>query len=336
MVVHERRHPVLGEVDLPARSRRLSSSARVAREFREIAETLTKSRGAQRRDPGSTGLGGPAKAAKIWNEVSSTVRHPRVSVVIPAIDEEQNLPYVAERLPADVDEIVFVNGPSTDGTADAALRLWPDGVHISQSRRGKGNALACGFGAATGDIIVMMDADGSTDPAEIPRYVDALLAGADYAKGSRFTGDGGSDDITLVRQLGNRVLNSTVNALFATKYTDLCYGFNAFWRRCLDAMCLPDVDAVEPQWGDGFEVETLINVRVAACDLNIVEVSSYEWDRIHGVSHLKPMSDGLRVAKTISREFLWVRDILKISRYDTAPVFADRQELAASVSAKSD
>ena len=55
-----------------------------------------------------------------------------------------------------------------------------------QDGRGKGNALACGFAAATGDIIVMLDADGSTDPAEIPLFVAALLAGNDFAKGSRF------------------------------------------------------------------------------------------------------------------------------------------------------
>ena len=71
---------------------------------------------------------------------------------------------------SDIDEIVVVNGASIDNTAEAARRLWPDGVHLEQTRKGKGNALACGFAAASGDIIVTIDADGSTDPAEIPRY----------------------------------------------------------------------------------------------------------------------------------------------------------------------
>jgi glycosyltransferase involved in cell wall biosynthesis len=123
---------------------------------------------------------------------------PRVSVVIPALNEERNLSYVASRMPHDVDEIVFVNGPSMDNTAEEARYLWPDGVHVAQSRKGKGNALACGFAVASGDIIVMIDADGSTDPAEIPRYVGALIAGADYAKGSRFIPGGGSADISAV------------------------------------------------------------------------------------------------------------------------------------------
>jgi glycosyltransferase involved in cell wall biosynthesis len=77
---------------------------------------------------------------------------------------------------------------------------------LSQTRTGKGNALACGFAAATGDIIVMIDADGSTDPAEIPRFVEALTAGADFAKGSRFAPGAGSTDITPLRKLGNKLL----------------------------------------------------------------------------------------------------------------------------------
>jgi hypothetical protein len=136
---------------------------------------------------------------------------------------------------------------------------------VSQTRDGKGNALACGFAYATGDIIVMFDADGSADPAEIPIFVKALTAGADFAKGTRFTsdsgGDGGSDDITLWRRLGNAVLNLVSNMLMGTRFTDLWYGDNAFWRDMLEVIALPPVDppaGVGRQWGDGFDVETLI------------------------------------------------------------------------------
>lgn len=184
-----------------------------------------------------------AEPRSIWSGIPHDVPRPRVSLVIPALNEERNLPYVASRLPSDIDEIVVVNGASVDKTAEVARRIWPDGVHISQTRKGKGNALACGFAAASGDIIAMIDSDGSTDPAEIPRYVAALISGADYAKGSRFIRGGGSDDITKFRQLGNKCLNGIVNLLFSTRFTDLCYGYNAFWRRCLDAMQLPDIHA---------------------------------------------------------------------------------------------
>ena len=240
----------------------------------------------------------------IREAVEPRVPWPTVSVVIPALNEARNLPYVASRMPADVDEIVFVNGESADDTAVVARELWPDAVHVMQTRKGKGNALACGIAAASGDIIVMIDADGSTDPAEIPRFLDALLAGADYAKGSRFISGGGSADITKFRRLGNKGLNALVNVLFATKFTDLCYGYNAFWRRCLDVLCLPDIAAEQAQWGDGFEVETLITARAAASRLNIAEVCSYESDRIHGSSNLNAVADGFRVLRTIRKEWL--------------------------------
>ena len=232
---------------------------------------------------------------------------PRVSVVIPALNEARNLPYVFAELPADLYEVVLVDGNSLDDTVAVARSLLPDVRVVGQSRRGKGNALACGFAACRGDIIVMLDADGSTSPAEIPRFVAALVAGADFAKGSRFLEGGGSSDITRLRRTGNRFLSEVVNALYGTSFTDLCYGYNAFWSGCLPVLGLdpgPPLDQEGGQrlWGDGFEVETLINVRVAKAGLRVAEVPSFERDRLHGVSNLHVASDGLRVLRTIAIE----------------------------------
>lgn len=226
---------------------------------------------------------------------------PTVTVVIPTRNEARNLPYVAKRMPP-VDQIVVVDGASVDNTIEVARQLWPDALIINQSRRGKGNALACAFEVSTCDIVVMIDADGSTDPAEIPDFVAALESGADFAKGSRFTSSGGSDDITQLRRVGNKGLNWLVNQLFATRFTDLCYGYNAFWRRHLTVLDLPPTDVQEAQWGDGFEIETVINVRVARNGLEIKEVSSFEGKRIYGRSNLNAVTDGMRVLRTIGRE----------------------------------
>src|SRR5271166_2051951 len=149
---------------------------------------------------------------------------PTISVIIPARNEAANLPHVFSTLPPWVDEIILVDGRSTDDTVAVAQALCPQVKVIAQSGRGKGDALLAGFAAATGDIIVTIDADGSTDGAEIVHFVGALVAGADFAKGSRFSGTGRSDDITGVRRCGNRVLNMLVNRLFRTQFTDLCYG----------------------------------------------------------------------------------------------------------------
>ena len=238
----------------------------------------------------------------------------RVSVVIPALNEARNLPHVFGRLPPDVHEVIVVDGLSVDDTIAVARQLRPDVRIVLQSRRGKGNALACGFAAATGDIIAMIDADGSADPGEIPRFVQALVDGAEFAKGTRFTRGGGSDDITRLRALGNRVLVGFVNLCHGSHYTDLCYGYNAFWRRLVPLLGL-DADSPAPPnggrlWGDGFEVETLIHLRVAAAGLAVTEVPSFEHSRIHGVSNLNAAQDGLRVLRTIMAELrrsLWRR-----------------------------
>ena len=232
---------------------------------------------------------------------------PTVSVVIPAKNEARNLPYVFAGLPSELHEVILVDGDSTDDTIKVAKKLRPDILVISQTRRGKGNALACGFAAATGDFIVMLDADGSTDPAEIPRFVDALKEGADFAKGSRFMPGAGSSDISRLRQTGNFWLNKVVNILYGTRYTDLCYGFNAFRRECLNVLGLEaaeveGADETTMLWGDGFEVETLINVRIAKAGLRVAEVPSFERSRYHGASNLNAFSDGIRVLRTIHAE----------------------------------
>jgi glycosyltransferase involved in cell wall biosynthesis len=248
-------------------------------------------------------MGNKISERKVVNLPLSTIKTPTISVVIPAKNEADNIPHVAARMPAGIDEIVVVDGDSVDNTVEVARRTWPDALIVRQTRKGKGNALACGFEAATGDIIVMIDADCSTDPAEIPRFVGALVTGADFAKGSRFIQGGGSTDITHMRRFGNFVLNFIVNVLFGTRYSDLCYGYNAFWRDSMSVFKLPSTQAAASQWGDGFEIETLINVRVAAAGLDIAEVGSYEQDRLHGVSNLNAFSDGLRVLRTIFAEW---------------------------------
>jgi glycosyltransferase involved in cell wall biosynthesis len=219
----------------------------------------------------------------------------RVSVVIPALNEAENLMLVLPRIPSWVDEVILVDGRSTDATVAVANQAWPGIKVIHQEGRGKGNALREGFAAATGEMIVMLDADGSTDPAEIPFFVGALMAGAHFAKGTRFAQGGGSADISFPRRLGNQVFTLLYRLLYRNRCTDLCYGYNAFWSAVLPAL---DLDA------DGFEVEALMNVRALRAGLRVVEVPSFEAQRISGVSHLRTFPDGWRVLQTIFRERL--------------------------------
>lgn len=227
----------------------------------------------------------------------------RVSVVIPTLNEARNLPLVLPHIPLDVHEVILVDGASIDDTIDVARSLLPSIRVVIERQPGKGAALCAGFRAAEGDIIVMLDADGSTDPTEIPSFVDALLGGADFVKGSRFRDGGGSSDISRFRAFGNWGFVTLVRVLFGGRYTDLCYGYNAFWASVLPVLALD---------GSGFEIETMMNVRALREGLRVAEVPSFERSRIHGQSNLRALPDGWRILRTIFRERLSRRRTTRI------------------------
>jgi glycosyltransferase involved in cell wall biosynthesis len=243
--------------------------------------------------------------------------NPTISIVVPAKNEALNLAAILPQLPA-VHEVILVDGNSVDGTVEAARKALPGIKVVHQARKGKGNALAAGFAAVTGDITVMFDADGSAEPAEIARFVQVLKDGADFAKGSRFTAGGGSADITPIRKLGNLGLNTVFNVMFASRYTDLCYGYNAFWSDLIPLLDLPEhtAPAVDGKmvWGDGFEIETVINCRFATAGVAITEVPSVEALRMFGESNLNAVTDGIRVLKTLFAEWKRARATRKLEK----------------------
>ncbi|EFH81677.1 glycosyltransferase family 2 protein [Ktedonobacter racemifer] len=221
--------------------------------------------------------------------------YPSVSVVIPTRNEALNLPHILPEIPTIVTEVVLVDGHSTDNTIAVARELRPDIRILTQQGRGKGDAMRAGFAACTGDIIVMLDADGSAHPAEITLFVEALMNDYDFAKGSRFLKGGGSHDLTWLRAIGNFGLCQFTNILYGRRFSDLCYGYNAFWRYCLESV---ELDCT------GFEIEAQLCLRMHKAHYRIVEVPSIEHQRIHGESNLRTFPDGWRVLKTILKEFL--------------------------------
>lgn len=220
---------------------------------------------------------------------------PTVSVIVPAMNEARNLPHVLPKIPTWVDEVILVDGNSVDDTVAVARQVLPGIRVVMQPGKGKGDALRTGFAAATGDIIVMIDSDGSTDPEEIGAFVRQLRDGADFVKGSRYMQGSDSFDISAVRSFGNSGITWMVRVLFGGRFSDLCYGYTAFWREFLPVF---DIDC------DGFEVETLMGIRALKARLKIFEVRSIEHERIYGSSNLHAVRDGWRIFKVIVRERL--------------------------------
>lgn len=218
---------------------------------------------------------------------------PLVSIVIPTLNEERSLPDVLQGVVELAGEIVVVDGHSTDRSLEVARSLVPDAVVVEQPGTGKGDALRAGFAASTGDAVVMLDADGSMRPEEVSLFVDELRAGAEVVKGSRFLPTAGSDDIDFIRRLGNHGLVVLFNRLYGAHFTDLCYGYMAFWHRCLPAL---EFDV------DGFEVEAALNVRSVLAGLRVAEVPSYELSRRFGQSNLHAVRDGWRIARLVLGE----------------------------------
>ena len=219
---------------------------------------------------------------------------PHITVLICALNEAENLPHVLPKIPSFVDEVLLVDGHSTDGTVDVARKLYPNARILHQPAKGKADALRFGIQQASGDIIVTIDADGSNNPEELMAFVEPLTSGFDFAKGSRFL-HSHSPEMPIHRHIGNRIIATVTNLLHRTNYTDLCCGYNAFWK---DVFGKAKLDSS----GFGYEPEIVLKARKAG--LKIVEVPCIDQGRISGESKLPNFRQGWGAIRTVVIERL--------------------------------
>lgn len=247
----------------------------------------------------------------------------KVSVVIPAKNEAANIGWVLERIPPYVDEVIVVDGLSTDGTLEVARMIAPDVVVVHETQPGKGAAMRAGFEAARGEYVVAIDADGSMDPHEIGTYVEALEQGFDLVKGSRMLPGAGSSDMTPLRRFGNARLRDLCNLMYDVRFSELCYGFMALRRSRLPELRLSS---------DGFEIETEIVTRSIRSGLRIAEVPSFELPRRNGASSLNTFRDGWRVLMTLMKQR--IRKDLPVRRAALTPVSIDPEDATVATYAE--
>jgi glycosyltransferase involved in cell wall biosynthesis len=219
--------------------------------------------------------------------------YPKISVVICTLNEAKNLPRVLPYIPEWVDEVVLVDGHSTDGTVEVAKKFRPDVKVFYQLKEGKGEALRHGIKSSTGDIVVTLDADGETDPRDMHQFIEALLRDCEFAKGSRLRLSLPAGKPTH-RIIGNLIIAAVFNMFYLTRFTDLCSGYNAFWKKSIEKVSLDSEDC--------FEDEPLLVSRAKKMGLKIVEVGHHDRGRISGESKSPSWRQGFRALKTLLRE----------------------------------
>jgi len=220
-----------------------------------------------------------------------------VGIVIPALNEEKNIEEVLCRLnDYGFNNVLVIDGQSKDNTVKVASKY--GAKVVLQDGQGKGGAIRQVLSNRYFDVdaLVLMDADGSMDPAEIPAFIKALNSGADIAKGSRFLKGGSTYDMNTTRRFGNSILMFILNFLWSAKYTDLCYGYAVFNKHAVETLA-PVLES------DGFEIETEIFIKALDLGLAVKEVPSVEYERKYGVSNLHAFKDGFRILKTIIQEY---------------------------------
>jgi glycosyltransferase involved in cell wall biosynthesis len=227
-----------------------------------------------------------------------------VSLIIPAMNESATLTSIIDSVPEYVDEIIVIDGRSKDNTFEIASNHPRVNKVLRQRSRGKGAALSLGFAVATCDLVAIIDADGSMDPAELKDFLN-MFPQAEIVKGSRSKKLGGtSADLTIFRDLGNRVLTKLCNVWFKENWTDLAYGYAVVDRKALGKLGLSSYDEMgsvfgHKSYGQGFEIEALIFCRSSKWGFRVLEVASAEHKRISGSSNLRAIRDGFRVLSAI-------------------------------------
>lgn len=220
----------------------------------------------------------------------------KVSLIIPTKNEEGCIGRVLEEIPRDaVSEVIIIDGHSTDKTVEEAKSsIKKSDKLVIQKGEGYGDAFLQGFKYAKGDVIVMMDADGSHNPHDIYAILKKIKQGFEYVMASRYMKGGKSEDDTIVRWFGNLFFTRLTNFVHGTHVSDSLYLYTAITRKGLEKLDLKS---------KGFEFCTEIVVKAHKGGLKFAEIPAIERARYAGKSKVNSLYHGLRILRMILRRY---------------------------------
>jgi len=235
----------------------------------------------------------------------------KISCVVPAYNEEENLEELIERLIPALEshdetkdyEIILVNDNSTDNTPSIIDALANENPRIKPVHRastpGFGNAIKEGLKHAEGDIIIPVMGDLSDDPKDIPKLVRKIEEGYDIAYGSRFIKGGSVEDYPTAKMLANRIFNNAVRFLFGIPHRDVTNAFKAYKREVLDAIGIENIEA------EGFDLTVEIPLKAHILGFKSAEVPVNWHGREKGEAKLKLSENGFVYGKRLLKLFFW-------------------------------
>lgn len=224
----------------------------------------------------------------------------RISIVVPAKDEGQNIGDIIKSCLAYSNDILVVDGHSKDDTGSIATSLGARLIY--DGGKGKGEALRCSIPHVRNDIVVFIDADGSHDPNDIPRLVAPLIDNQyDHVTGSRLTGGsselhGGFDE--FLRLTGSSFITACINWRFKVRLSDSQNGFRAIKTTCLKSLTLTE---------DSTTIEQQMIIRTLKKGFRMGEVPAHEYTRRHGVSHIRLSRDWWKYGLSLIKELISVK-----------------------------
>ena len=219
-----------------------------------------------------------------------------ISMVIPVIDEIDGMKMIMPQIKNEwVDEIIIIDGGSTDGTVEEAERLGYKIIH--QKTKGLGDAYNLGIEAAKSDYILFFSPDGNHIPQDIPRMIEKINQGYDLVQINRFGKTSNSEDPGPITGFGNRMFTFLVNVFFGGRLGDTLDGFKIIKKEVL--LGLKIGTPCNEVW------EQQICIRALKAGNSICEIEGDEPKRIGGERKMKPFATGLELSKQIIEEFVY-------------------------------